>query len=130
MSGNGLEATRGHGHATGETLMSPDVAQTPSAQNRFDVSLEDFRKQAEALGFWRGLGVGFLSAFFLFDNALAQGAGMHAIVAFAMRNGTAIVLYGAAALAAAVLARTCVRAVRAGRERRVRLKHVRERLGL
>jgi hypothetical protein len=110
--------------------MSHDVAQIPGPLRRFDLSLDDFRKQAEAVGFWRGLGVGFLSAFFLFDNALAQGAGMQAIVGFAARHGIAILAYAGAVIAAVVLARVCVGAVRAGRERRGRLKHVRERLGI
>ena len=110
--------------------MSHDVAQTRSALGRFDLSMEDFRKQAVAVGFWRGLGVGFLSAFFLFDNALAHGAGMQAIIGFFARNGMAVVACGGAAAVVVALGRVSLRVVRAGRERRGRLKHVRERLGI
>jgi hypothetical protein len=54
--------------AAGDSHMSHHPAQTAGASRRFDLSVEDFRKQAGAGGFWRGLGVGFLSAFFLFDT--------------------------------------------------------------
>jgi F0F1-type ATP synthase membrane subunit c/vacuolar-type H+-ATPase subunit K len=110
--------------------MSHDLAQTASAPRRFDVSLDDFRKQAGASGFWRGLAVGFVSAFFLFDYALAQGAAVRASVAFAARNGIALLVCLGAVIASVALGHTAVRAVRAGRERRGHLKQVRERLGL
>jgi hypothetical protein len=110
--------------------MSHDVAQIPSALRRFDLSVDDFRKQAGAGGFWRGLGVGFVSAFVLFDSALAQGAAVQAILGFGARHGMAILACAGAAIAVVALGRGFVRALRAQRERRGRLKHVRERLGI
>ena len=85
---------------------------------------------AGAGGFWRGLGVGFLSAFFLFDYALAQGAGMQAIVGFAARNGTTVLACAGAAIGSLALGRVAISGVRSERERRGKLKHVRERLGI
>jgi hypothetical protein len=110
--------------------MSHHPAQTASTSRPFDLSVDDFRKQAGAGGFWRGLGLGFLSAFFLFDYALAQGAALRATMAFGARNGVALVVCAGVVVAAVALGRLSVRAVRAGRERRGRLKHVRERLGI
>ena len=110
--------------------MSHHPAQTASASRRFDLSVDDFRKQAGAGGFWRGLGVGFLSAFFLFDYGLAHGAGVQAMVGFAARNGTTVLACAGAAIAALVLGRAAIRGVRSERERRGKLKHVRERLGI
>lgn len=110
--------------------MSHHPAQRASASRRFDLSVEDFRKQAGAGGFWRGLGVGFLSAFFLFDYALAQGAGVQAIVGFAARNGTTVLACAGAAIGALALGRVAIKGVRSERERRGKLKHVRERLGI
>ena len=110
--------------------MSHHPAPTASAARRFNLSVEDFRKQAGAGGFWRGLGVGFLSAFFLFDYALAQGAGVQMVVGFAARNGTTVLACAGAAIGSLVLGRVAIRGVRSERERRGKLKHVRERLGI
>jgi hypothetical protein len=110
--------------------MSRHLAQAAGAPRRFDLSLDDFRKQAGAGGFWRGLGVGFVSAFFLFDYAFAQGAAVRASMAFATRDGIVLLVCVAVVIAAVALGQISVRALRAGRERRGRLKHVRERLGL
>jgi hypothetical protein len=110
--------------------MSHHLAQTAGAPRRFDLSVGDFRKQAGAWGFWRGLAVGFVSAFFLFDYALAQGAAVRVSVAFAARNGIALLVCVGAVIASVALGHIGVRALRAERERRGRLKHVRERLGL
>ena len=110
--------------------MSHHPAQAAGASRRFDLSVDDFRKQAGAGGFWRGLGVGFLSAFFLFDYALAQGAGMQAIVGFAARNGTTVLACAGAAIGSLALGRVAISGVRSERERRGKLKHVRERLGI
>lgn len=109
--------------------MSHDIAQT-SGRHRFDVSVDDFRKQAEAIGFWRGLGVGFVSAFFLFDAALAQGAAVGAIVGFVARNGVTLLACAIAVVATAAAGRGLAHALRAERARRGKLKQVRERLGI
>lgn len=110
--------------------MSKDIVDRPRASSGFEVSLQDFRSQARAAGFWRGLCVGFASAFFLFDQALAHGAAVQAAISFAAAHPATVTAVFVATVGPLVLAPPLAWAVREQRERRGKLRRVRERLGL
>jgi hypothetical protein len=55
---------------------------------------------------------------------------VQAIVGFAARNGTTVLACAGAAIGSLALGRVAIRGVRSERERRGKLKHVRERLGI
>jgi hypothetical protein len=104
--------------------MSDAVAGTAP---RFELSIEDLRNQARAAGFWRGLSVGFLSAFFLFDGALQRGAAIETMTSLAAANMPAALIGGAAAVVLVVLL-IAFHAVNAERARREKLERLRARL--
>ena len=104
--------------------MSEVVAATAP---RFELSVEDFRNQARAAGFWRGLSLGFVSAFFLFDGAFRPSAAFDSVSSFAAAN-TAAVLIGSAATVALGLPPVLHRVLGAEQARREKLERLRGRL--
>lgn len=104
----------------GQVVMSAVVA---GAAQRFELSIEDLRNQARAVGFWRGLTLGFVGAFFLFDGALRRGAAVDTVISFAAAN----MIWGAATAVLALMP-LLLSAVRAGRARREKLERLRARL--
>jgi hypothetical protein len=104
--------------------MSQVVAATAP---RFEVSIEDLRNQARAAGFWRGLSLGFVSAFFLFDGAFRPGAAIDSVSSFAAAN-TAAALIGGAAMVVLSLPPVLHRVLGAERARREKLERLRGRL--
>lgn len=98
-----------------------------AAAPRFELSREDRRAQARAAGFWRGLSVGFVSAFFLFEGALRLSAAVETVTSFTATNLPAVLSWGAAAVTLALVP-VLLRALGAERARREKLDRLRRRL--